>query len=67
MRDTFNNVLERANVPQNVRLRLMGHAQGDTNAVSYISAPALKRLKEEGIDKLVFVETVGGVTHRLVL
>lgn len=67
MRDTFNNVLERAGVGSHVRLTLMGHEGGDTNRESYLSQAALSRLKVEGIDKLVFVETVAGVTHRLVL
>lgn len=67
LRDTFNNTLSLAGVPDNVLYPLMGHEQGDTNSVHYRKPPTLHRLKVEGIAKLVFVETVGGVTHTLSL
>lgn len=65
-RDTFNNVLVRAGVDPDLRLTMMGHAQGDANSLFYLTPAGLQRLKT-GLDKLVFVAEDGGETHRLVL
>ncbi len=69
-RDTFNNILENSNpkVEQRLRYALMGHSMlGDSNATNYTKTISALKAKQEGIDKLDFVETVGGVTHRLIL
>ena len=69
-RDTFNNTLAEpsAGVPERLRYALMGHSMTDnTNFTSYTKTITVSVAKERGIDKLDFVETVAGVTHRLVL
>lgn len=69
-RDTFNNTLAdpSLNVPDRLRYALMGHStSGDTNETNYTRKISVSEAKAHGIDKLDFVETVGGVTHRLVL
>lgn len=69
-RDTFNNLLALPSVQVQERLRyaLMGHSkEGDTNALNYTKQILVSDNKLWGVDKLVFVETVGGVTYRLVL
>lgn len=68
LRDTFNNGLERVSeVTREVRYTLMGHAQGGANPTNYTTPKELERLKNEGVDLLRFVETKGGVTHKLIL
>ena len=69
-RDTFNNLLATPSfqVQERLRYALMGHSKdGDTNAINYTKTILVSDNKAWGVDKLDFVETVGGVTHRLVL
>lgn len=69
-RDTFNNTLAEpsAAVPERLRYALMGHSMvGDTNASNYTKSISVSDAKTHGIDKLVFIQTAGGVTHKLVL
>lgn len=69
-RDTFNNTLAEpsAQVQERLRYALMGHSKdGDTNALNYTKTIKVSDNKTWGVDKLDFVETVAGVTHRLVL
>lgn len=69
-RDTFNNTLAEpsAQVQDRLRYALMGHSKsGDVNATNYTKKILISSAKKDGIDKLDFVETVGVVTHRLIL
>ena len=69
-RDTFNNRLAEpgALVPERLRYALMGHSMTDnTNVMNYTKTIPVSDAKAWGIDKLDFVETVGGVTHTLIL
>jgi integrase len=69
-RDTFNNTLAEpsAQVQERLRYALMGHSkEGDTNALNYTKTIKVSDNKTWGVDKLDFVETVGGITHKLVL
>jgi integrase len=69
-RDTFNNTLADTsrNVSDRLRYALMGHStSGDTNETNYTKKIPVSNAKIDGIDKLDFVETVGGVTHTLIL
>jgi len=68
LRDTFNNICEVSiGVTPEVRYTLMGHEQGGSNEKNYLEPKTLQRLKHDGIDLLVYAETVAGVTHQLVL
>jgi len=69
-RDTFNNRLADTSVDIKDRLRfaLMGHSISEnTNEKNYTKTIPAEKAKVDGIDKLVFEETVAGVTHKLIL
>lgn len=68
LRDTFNNGCELISgiIPE-IRYTLMGHEQGGANEKNYLAPKTIQRLKYDGIDLLIYQETIGGTTHTLKL
>ena len=68
LRDTFNNACEMIReITPEVRKTLMGHEQNGANEKSYLAPKSIQRLKKEGIDLLVYQETIACKKHTLKL
>lgn len=68
LRDTFNNGCELISaITPEIRYTLMGHEQSGANEKNYLAPKTLQRLKNDGIDLLIYQETIGGTTHTLKL
>ncbi|MDP1593429.1 MAG: site-specific integrase [Gallionella sp.] len=68
LRDTFNNACELISaITPEIRYTLMGHEQSGANEKNYLAPKTIQRLKHDGIDLLIYQETIGGATHTLKL